>query len=219
MLVAIKHGVRMRPVLITAGATRNRIDAMRFISAHSSGRTGAHIAEALNPHRVLLLGSPEACLRASERVQTAAYGDTMDLMQMMKDWISLHPDGIVVHASAVGDYMADPSDASSQGKLPSGQPELSLRLVPTPKILDQLKDWSADIFLASFKAAPPHTDAAGLEQLARAQATRTSSDLVFANTIGQLTTEVVVLDQERAVTHSTRDGAIDHLIQRISSMR
>ena len=209
----------MRPVLITAGATRNRIDAMRFISAHSSGRTGAHIAEALNPHRVLLLGSPEACLRASERVQTATYGDTLDLMQMMKDWVTMHPDGIVVHASAVGDYMADPDDPASQGKLASGQSSLSLRLVPTPKILDEIKQWSPQVFLASFKAAPPQTDATGLEALARSQAARTRSDMVFANTIGQLNTEVVVLDEARAVQHSTRDGALDHLIQRISSLR
>ena len=106
----------MRPALITAGATRNRIDAMRYISAHSSGQTGAHIADAVGPEGVWLLGSPEACLRAPAGIQTRSYADTVDLCTQMEAWVRAHPRGVVVHAAAVGDYMIDPADPLSSSK-------------------------------------------------------------------------------------------------------
>ncbi|MEN9786901.1 MAG: / pantothenate metabolism flavoprotein, partial [Pseudomonadota bacterium] len=55
-----------RPLLLTAGATRNRVDAIRYLSAHATGQTGVALARRLSGHGldVHLLGSVEACLRA-----------------------------------------------------------------------------------------------------------------------------------------------------------
>ena len=35
----------MPDVLITAGATRNPLDAIRYLSAHATGRTGVDLAQ------------------------------------------------------------------------------------------------------------------------------------------------------------------------------
>ncbi len=205
----------MRAALITAGATRNRVDAMRYISAHSSGQTGAHIAEALGPEGILLLGSPEACLRAPDGCKTQTYTDTLDLCEQMEAWVRANPRGVIIHAAAVGDYMIDPDDPQAMSKRPSGQDELLLRLVPAPKILDQIRSWSPEVFLVSFKAAPPGSDGEILRHLATRQRDRTESDVVFANTIGALQTSIVIADKTGTVCHPTREVALSDLIHRI----
>ncbi|MFT5683640.1 MAG: phosphopantothenoylcysteine synthetase/decarboxylase, partial [Myxococcota bacterium] len=150
----------MRPILITAGATRNPLDAIRYLSAFSSGTTGVGLARALSDAgAVTLLGSAEACLRAGSGLETEEFISTRDLMARMERWVTAHPTGIVIHAAAVGDYEAAEGDGE---KIPSGQSELIIRLRPTPKILDRISDWSADAKIISFKAASPETTDARL---------------------------------------------------------
>ncbi|MCB9777979.1 MAG: hypothetical protein H6742_05400 [Alphaproteobacteria bacterium] len=211
----------MRPVLVTAGATRNPVDAIRFLSAHSSGRTGGRLAGSLarSGLDVTMLASPEAWLRLQAEVpdQAAAvnvieYASTYDLLERMRAWVVGHPDGVVVHAAAVGDYaIADRATT----KLPSGAAELVLRLRPTPKILDRIREWSPDAFIVSFKAASPETDEAQLAEIARAQRERTDSDLVFANVIGNLQNLVLVVGREGLTRHGDRGAAMDDLVRRI----
>jgi len=116
----------------------------------------------------------------------------------MERWTRVNPQGIIVHASAVGDYEADPKAA----KIPSGQQTLVLTLRPTPKILDQLVGFSQGIRLVSFKAASPETTDDALEQIATAQLKRTRSDVVFANVIGRTGSRVLLMaDQPRWFAH------------------
>mgnify|MGYP002037534785 CR=1 FL=1 len=167
----------MRDILITAGATRNPIDAMRFISANSTGQTGAWLADALGTeHDVTVLGSPEALSRCPDSVRHQTYTSTTDLMDKMRTWVLAHPFGLVIHAAAVGDYAVDPVE----GKLASGQDSLTLTLRPTPKILDAIRGWSPDVKIISFKAAAPHTSMPELGAIARAQGERTDCMAVFA---------------------------------------
>lgn len=211
----------MRPVLVTAGATRNPIDAMRYITAHSSGRTGGRIAAALAEAGldVTLLGSPEAWLRlqaelpqAARRVACQEYGSTFDLLARMEQWLLARPDAVVVHAAAVGDYAIFDRNT---GKIPSGAPELVLRLRPTPKILDRVRGWAPGCHLVSFKAAAPETDEPELEQIARAQLQRSGSDLVFANVIGDLQSLVLLVGPEQTTRHTDRGAALQDLVTRL----
>lgn len=204
----------MRPVLITAGATRNPLDAMRYVSAFSSGGTGVWLSTALRAclgegGSITLLGSAEALLRCGEIGEKEEFTSTRDLMARMERWVTQHPGGVIAHAAAVGDYEAQ----THGGKLPSGQAELVLRLLPTPKIVDRLKVWDPGTFLVSFKAAPPETDQAALEQIARAQLRRTSSDLVFANVLGRIGTDVLLVDDTSARRFPQRADALDALLE------
>lgn len=203
----------MRPLLVTAGATRNPVDAMRYLSAHSSGRTGAALAASAGPG-AHLLGSPEALLRAPG-LAGEAFSSTRDLLVRMRRWCLAHPDGVVVHAAAVGDYEV----ADAEGKIPSGQAELLLTLRPTPKILDRIRSWSSELAIVSFKAAPPQSSPADLVRIADAQRQRTDSALVFANAIGRLHAGLALVDAGGATHHETRAGALDDLGQRVTALR
>lgn len=202
-------------VLITAGATRNPVDAVRVLTANASGRTGVRVGGALARagQRVHLLGSPEAALRAQAAGLSAEiYGDTHDLMRRMEAHVRAHPGAAVIHSAAVGDYESADGEA---GKLPSGRAELILRLVPTPKIADHVRGWGCTGPYVTFKAAPPQTSDQALVTLARAQRERTGCDLVFANVLGRLAAGVwLVGDQVRRF--EAREAAIAALVEAVS---
>lgn len=210
----------MRPALVTCGATRNPIDAMRALTANSTGTTGIAIARALAAagHPTTLLGSPEALLRlgpAAPPLQAAPFGSTRDLEAQMHAWVQAHPAGLVVHAAAVGDYELD---GDPTGKIPSGQAQLTLTLRPTPKILDQLLAWSPALTVVSFKAAPPDTAPHALAAIADAQRRRTGSTLVFANALGALDTTATLVDATGATHFPHRADALQALIGRLQAL-
>ena len=194
-----------RPVLITAGATRNPIDSMRVITANSSGQTGVWLASALynQGHPVDLLGSPRALAILPRTISGQEYGSTRDLEAKMRAWVIQHPTGIVIHCSAVGDFECRTTENQ---KIPSGQ-AITLELYPTPKILDQIKEWTSSCVLVSFKAAPPMTTHADLLNIASKQLVRTQSDIVFANVIGRTSTDVLLVQPTgQQMYHDRSDG-------------
>lgn len=201
-------------VLLSAGATRNPVDAIRYVSAHATGQTGVSLARALRPrHEVLLLGSAEACLRAGD-LPTEEFGSTRDLMARVEHHLRRHPDCAFVHSAAVGDYEAEPLAT----KIPSGRPEMLIRMRPAPKILDQVRGWAPDCFLVSFKAGSPELSLDELEAIARAQLHRSGSDLVFANRLGALQ-QVLLVGRGATERFAERGPAIAALKDRIDQGR
>lgn len=197
-------------VLITAGATRNPVDAIRYLSAHATGTTGVTIARAVAARGASpwLLGSAEARLRAPELPGDEYFG-TRDLMTRMEAWIRAHPKGTVVHSSAVGDYeLAEPL----KEKIPSGLPSITLTLVPAPKIADRVRDWGHTGPFVTFKAAPPGTTDDELVGIASRQRDRVRCDRVFANVIGR-TDRGVWLVGDDAVRFERRADAVESLIR------
>ena len=202
----------MRACLVTCGATRNPVDAIRFLSARSSGRSGIWLADRL-PGAQLLAGA-EAHLRAGPRPDLEEFGSTRDLLERMERWIKANPTAVIVHAAAVGDYaVEDPS-----GKIPSGQDELVLRLRPTPKILDRIHGWAPEARIVSFKAAPPDTPREELVRLADAQRVRSHSEIVFANVLEALDT-IAIVDSRGAEHFEKRAPALEALLARIRALR
>jgi phosphopantothenoylcysteine synthetase/decarboxylase len=202
----------MTEVLITAGATRNPIDAIRYLSAHATGRTGIDLASRLRgTHAVHLLGSAEACLRAPPGLVAEEFTSTRDLLARMEGWILAHPRGVVIHSAAVGDYEAEPVAS----KIASGAPELVLRLRPAPKIVDRIRAWAPGAFLVSFKAGTPGLTPGELEAIARAQLHRTGSDLVFANVLGAIESTVLLVSADTTERFTRRADALAALQARI----
>lgn len=205
-------------MLITCGATRNPVDAIRYLSARASGQTGIGLARALWSGRggaaglrVHVLGSEEAALRAPD-LGVEVYGSTRDLLARMERWCSANPDGVVIHSAAVGDYERSEAVIRDAGKIPSGQDEIVLRLTPTPKIVDRVKDWGPGIFLVSFKAARPGVTMDELESIARAQAVRTRSDVVFANALDHTGTDVLLVSTVATQRFGRREDAVTALL-------
>lgn len=214
--MTVGQGEAALDVLITAGATRNPVDAVRVLTANASGRTGVAIGAALAARgaKVHVLGSPEAALRAEMAgLPFEVYGSTRDLLARMRWWVEGHPAGHVVHSCAVGDYE---TVADKGTKLPSGRGEVVLRLTPTPKIADQVRDWGLSGTFVTFKAAAPGTTDEELVDIARRQRVRTRCDHVFANVLGRLQSGVWLVADD-ALRFEVREEAIAELASRIGT--
>ena len=128
-------------ILLTAGATREPIDAVRFLSNVSTGRTGALLAVALaaQGHAVTLLHG-EAAVRPIQVTDTEIFASTADLQTALRRHLATGGYDAVIHCAAVSDYR--PAETST-GKMTSYAAELTVRLVPTPKLLPELKAYAA----------------------------------------------------------------------------
>lgn len=147
-------------VLITAGATRESIDAVRFISNVSTGATGTALAEALAKagHEVTYLHGEGARSPAAENVTCGIFSSTEHLAERLRAALGSHRFDALVQAAAVADYRPE---TAHTGKLSSYADEMTLRLVPTPKLLPQIKSWSAyPIRVLGFKLTHGADDAA-----------------------------------------------------------
>lgn len=132
----------------------------------------------------------------------------------MQEWIHKNPTGIVIHSAAVGDYEVI---GNNHGKIPSGQTELTLHLRPTPKILNHLKSWSADIQIVSFKAAPPSTTRTQMIELVEKQRLISNSNLVFGNVLSQINQDICLHSASETNWYRERTQAIQALIKWIQS--
>jgi phosphopantothenoylcysteine synthetase/decarboxylase len=188
-------------LLITAGNTQARIDAVRCLTNIFTGRTGAAIArEAIaRGHTVTLLTShPET----APEVPSLRYTTFEDLRDRMAEHVP-HAEAMI-HCAAVSDYLSagvyapqqtDAFDAQTlrwqstqmvdraAGKVKSDEPELWLRLVRAPKLVDLIRStWGFRGLLVKFKLEVGRSDD---ELLAVAERSRQQSqaDLMVANTL------------------------------------
>ena len=127
-------------LLVTAGATREPIDAVRFLSNVSTGRTGAELAAALaaRGHEVLLLRGTGA-VAAPPGVDSQVFSSAGDLLDQLQGRLAGGDFAGVIMTAAVADYRPE---TANPGKLDSAVPTRTLTLVRNPKILPQLRGLS-----------------------------------------------------------------------------
>ena len=127
-------------ILITSGATREYIDAVRFLTNVSTGGTGAKIADALaaSNHTVTLLRGEDAADPATVN-DVRTFSSTENLQTQLKQLLGSGNFDAVIQCAAISDYR--PAELHD-GKITSDAPELTLRLMPTPKLLPELKHYS-----------------------------------------------------------------------------
>ncbi len=178
-------------ILITAGPTREPIDAVRFISNRSSGKMGIAIAEAAVSagHDVTLLLGPvmvHASLHDTMRVYR--FGSSAELKQLLE--AHFHDCDVLVMAAAVADYRME---RAVEGKIKreggaDRDADLTLRLQPTPDLVAAV---------ASTKRAEQKVVAFALEESAELEARavakmkRKGVDAVVANPLGTMDGEHV----------------------------
>jgi phosphopantothenoylcysteine decarboxylase/phosphopantothenate--cysteine ligase len=158
-LLAFDRHVTGKRILITAGGTRERIDSVRYIGNMSSGRTASRLADELSAagHELTWLGAENA-IRPDSVNKLVTYYSFADLEAHLRELLSTGDHDIVIHAAAVSDFSVaalesgDGNTPQQHGKL-SSDSDLLLRLKPNPKLLGQLKNWSAnpDLKVIGFK--------------------------------------------------------------------
>jgi phosphopantothenoylcysteine decarboxylase/phosphopantothenate--cysteine ligase len=154
-------------VVVTSGATSERIDPVRVITNRASGRTGRAVARACYARGadvVLVHDGPDVPYADVERVESAAE---------MLEGVRRHADGAdaLVSAAAISDYTVEASD----GKIRSGQ-DLTLELEPTPKLIDTVREEHPDLPVVGFKVETSGDDDA---MVTKARETLERADLAF----------------------------------------
>ena len=194
-------------IFVTAGNTQVPIDRVRCITNIFSGRTGASIA--LEAHRrghhaTLATSHPETIGDSTLRCET--YRTFDDLKALMVQHIGKASPEAVVHCAAVSDYRAAGIFAPAAttrfeagvwrddqqhptlldraaGKVKSDEPELWLRLVRAPKLVDKIRaDWNYRGVLVKFKLEVGVSEEK-LLTIAEASRRQSRADWMVANTL------------------------------------
>lgn len=157
-----------RKVLITAGATREPIDGVRFVSNVSTGATGAQIADLLSQRGwdVSYLAG-EGAKTPNQPAKIARFSDFASLDHSLRANLSQRDFDMVIHAAAVSDY----SIAKVNGLNPSkdlklsSQGKLAVDFKENFKILPRLREYSKNkkLFVIGFKLTVSETEEARLK--------------------------------------------------------
>lgn len=148
--------------IVTAGPTYEPLDHVRRLTNFSTGRLGTELANHLHDlgHDVILLRGEFAVWSGECRPATVKpFSSTQDLLQRLSDLAS--SDRVAVfHASAVSDFRFGriwqvAEDGQQQeltgGKISSRQEQILAELVPTPKLINRLRDWFPNGWLVGWK--------------------------------------------------------------------
>ena len=177
LLGASNSLLRGKTVVVTAGGTREPIDAVRFVGNRSSGRMGAAVAEEARRRgaEVTLIAS-NLSVDPPTGVSVVQAPTAADLA---RETLSRADADVVVMAAAVADYR--PSDPQTDKRSKDGE-ALRLELEPTDDVLRTLGEESANgRVLVGFAA---ETGDGGLDR-ARAKRTGKNADLVVYNDVAR----------------------------------
>ncbi|MFW9913421.1 MAG: phosphopantothenoylcysteine decarboxylase, partial [Candidatus Thorarchaeota archaeon] len=215
-----------RHFVVTAGPTRGWIDRVRFITNPSSGRMGIELAReiAFRGGTVdLVIGPTES--KPPTSVEVINVETTAEMLDAVLSSLKKTKTSAVISAAAVLDYVPLEKEES---KIASGKAELSVKLGPTPKIIEAVRGNYKEMYIVGFKVESEVSDKE-LEKRAKEKIDAGVCDLVVANdahregvAFGTDTNEVLIVGSEGVVKKvplsSKRNVAreiVDVMIQRM----
>ena len=161
-----------RRVVVTSGATSERVDPVRVLTNRASGRTGRAVARACH-----VAGADVTLVHDGGTVPYAETVRVESAAEMTDAAVDACADAdVLVSAAAISDYTVETSDE----KIRSGADSLTLELRPTPKLLDTVREEYPDLTMVGFKAESEGDDDALVDR-ARATLDRAGLSFVVAN--------------------------------------
>jgi phosphopantothenoylcysteine decarboxylase/phosphopantothenate--cysteine ligase len=181
--------LRGKSVLVSAGGTREPLDAVRYVGNRSSGRMGVALAaEARRRGAEVTLLAANVAVAAPAGVEVVETPTAADLEQ--EAIARAAAADVVIMAAAVADYR--PAEALA-AKRPKDAATWTLELEPTTDVLSALGERRRDgQVLVGFAA---ETGAAGLER-ARQKLSRKGADLFVLNDVSRADIGFDVSDNE-----------------------
>lgn len=206
--ISRKSWFNNKKVLVTAGGTIEYIDPVRVISNLSSGKTGVSIAreaKARGADVTLVFGHGPSKVEGFNDARIINVNTSEDMLNAVRQELSSSEYDVGIFAAAVSDYtLADKSNI----KLKSDSPYLDLRLSPTKKIIDEVRDLSNRMFLVGFKAEC-NIPCSVLIERAYERLMNARCDMVVANDVGRDGSrigsdmiETHIVDVEKNVIHT-----------------
>lgn len=171
----ISKDLKGKKVLVTAGATRESIDPVRFITNHSSGKMGFAIAK-----ECVMRGADVTIVKAATTAKIPRFCKIIDVesaedMFNEVSGISAEAD-IIIMAAAVADYT--PRDYSDQ-KVKKQDGELTIQLTRTKDILETLgKEKRHGQFICGFSM-----ETRDLVENSKRKLKRKNADMIVANNL------------------------------------
>ncbi len=201
--------------LITAGATREPIDEVRFISNRSSGKMGVALAE-----EALSRGARSVCLihgpaveipgslkiDGSKRVRLESVETSKEMLDLVVSNLSRNSYDVLISAAAPADYSPV---SPARGKIRTSERRtLNIQLEATKKIIEVAKKKFPNVFVVAFKAEHGANEQ---ELIARASEMldKGVADMVVANDVSRR--EIGFGSEFNEVFVVTRKGGVKHL--------
>ena len=193
-------------ILITSGGTSEKIDRVRSITNHSTGRLGKIIAETFldKGDQVTLVTTPKAVRPAAHPNLTIVQIENVaELLEILEPLVHTHD--VLIHAMAVSDYTpvymtgleavaASPdmteflNKTNSESKISSQDDIQVLFLKKTPKIISLIKKWNPAIRLIGFKLLVNVTKEE-LLKTARASLIKNQAEIIVANDLTEISNQ------------------------------
>jgi|SRR5437899_2916059 len=177
--------------LVTAGPTYEKMDQVRRLTNFSTGRLGTELANflAARRHQVTLLLGEQATYHGERKAQRVESFNTTASLRAKFQALSRSDVGAVFHAAAVSDFAfgkvflrspaGDLSEITS-GKISTRQGTLLAELVPTPKLIAELRPLFPGAKLVGWKYEV-EGDRASVLRTAEAQLRECRTDACVAN--------------------------------------
>jgi len=190
-------------ILVTAGPTREYMDRVRYLTNASSGKMGLAIAREayFRGAEVTLVHGPLA-VDVPYYIRSVATVSTREMLDAVLAELSIRDYDVVILAAAPVDFGFS---QSFEGKVSSDIEELSVTLVPTPKISLKVRTAFRGL-LVGFAAEFAQGDLNELVSKAQDKLVRRGFDIIVANDISRLDigfsseyNEVAIVDRSGAV--------------------
>lgn len=177
--------------VVTAGPTYEPLDEVRRLTNFSTGRLGTELANFLVDcgHEVTLLIGQSATFGGERRAQSVqTFTTTTDLRERLQA-LSRSEIGAVFHAAAINDFSfgkvwlrASGGELTEikSGKISTRQGPLLAELLPTPKIVSELREWHPRARLVGWKYEV-EGDRAGMIAFAERQLAECRTDACVVN--------------------------------------
>ena len=174
--LACQKDMRGKKVVVSAGATQEAMDPVRYITNHSTGKMGYAVARAcmLRGADVTLLASTGCHLPAVPFVKTVSFTTAADLFEAVKE-NAMDADALVM-AAAVADYR--PAVVAAD-KMKKKDGELSVALERTQDILAWVGEHKPEkLFVCGFSM-----ETKDLLQNSTAKLQKKNMDMIVANNV------------------------------------
>ncbi|MBD5449385.1 MAG: bifunctional phosphopantothenoylcysteine decarboxylase/phosphopantothenate--cysteine ligase CoaBC [Lachnospiraceae bacterium] len=207
-----------RKVLVTAGPTQEKLDPVRYISNHSTGKMGYAIArQAMMRGADVTLVSGKVTIQPPVGVRVVPVVSAADMAQAVK--AAADEQDIIIKAAAVADYRPR---VTADEKLKKKDEELTVELERTEDILAYLGTHRKEgQFLCGFSMETEH-----MLENSRAKLEKKNIDMIVANNLkqdgagfGTDTNVVTLLTKEDTVElpmmskEEVADRLLDHIIK------
>ena len=197
-------------VLVTAGSTVEYFDSVRILTNLSSGKMGLNIAQQCLDkgfNVTFVYGHGSLNIPYDPRMNIMTIKTTDEMLKVVKESILNGKHHIVFHAAAAADFSISHLNKKRPNKMDTRNGTKTIKLVPTTKIVDKIKQFDNKIFLVAFKVEYGISKEL-LVKRALDKLNECNGDLIVANDVsrkgcdfGSDTNEVYIIDKEKNVIH------------------